>query len=38
MKTHNDLLDANHPSGIIAAQPGNPYNLTGVAYKSTINA
>ncbi|KAG8793890.1 hypothetical protein FRC19_008253 [Serendipita sp. 401] len=27
-----------HVAGIIAAQPGNVYNITGVAYKATINA
>jgi hypothetical protein len=27
-----------HVAGIIAAQPGNIYNITGVAYKASLNA
>jgi subtilisin family serine protease len=27
-----------HVAGIVAAQPGNIYNITGVAYKSTLYA
>ncbi|KAG9127746.1 hypothetical protein FRC07_010198, partial [Ceratobasidium sp. 392] len=39
----NDPLDqceghGTHVAGIIGANPGNPYNISGVAYEATINA
>ncbi|QRV93651.1 pyrolysin [Ceratobasidium sp. AG-Ba] len=42
-KPDNDPLDqcnghGTHVAGIIGANPDNPYNVTGVAYQSSINA
>ncbi|KAG9086315.1 hypothetical protein FS749_003726 [Ceratobasidium sp. UAMH 11750] len=42
-KPDNDPLDqcnghGTHVAGIIGANPNNPYNISGVAYESSINA